>query len=206
MLGIDLATFDWLNPLGWDWSTIIKTILSAGAGAGAGSAAVNLYRDRRDGYAEASSLAIRLATIFEAYASMCADFVASNEAAIAAPGEQYPSWETALPQVGAFPEDGKGWQSLHKNLASRVWGFPNEISRSQGIVYDVAEYQRDDLGDELMFEAATLGFAALDISANLRKSHNFPKSDSKGTDRVWFQDKIDHVQNEREQRKKRYFL
>lgn len=172
-----------LDPLTWDWSTIIK----AAVGAGIGSAGVQLFRDWRLRRAHAAYMAMRLAVTLEFYASTCSDFISANDNAETPPDEEFPNWDVTLPPLPVFPDDAEGWRSIDRRLAGRCLNLRNKIDGSQGLIRSTIEFSEERLGDVLKTKAAERGKEAWDLAVALRRKHHIEQADT-----VW--DFADHLE------------
>jgi hypothetical protein len=125
-------------------------------------------------------MAMRLAVILEAYASACSEFIADNSGKETPPDQEYPLWETGLPELSLYPDDTEGWRALNQKLAGRCLNFPNKISGSQAIIRSTIDYAMEDLEDTLNEEAAKRGLEAWSLARELRKQYGV-----EGADPVW---------------------
>lgn len=168
----------WLDPLSWDWSTLVKTAIGAGVGTATVQAALAIYRDHRQRKVQAAYMAMRLAVTLEAYASACSGFIATNAEAEIPDDEEFPNWSTQLPDLPPYPDDTDGWRAIRRTLAGRCLNFRNKIHGSQEIIYATAEYARDDLGDVLNVEAAERGLEAWTLAVALRRDSKIEAADT----------------------------
>src|SRR6185312_1037086 len=102
----------WWGPQTWDWGDLTKTVVGAGLGTAIVQVLPAICRDIRHRKAHAAVMAVRLAVILEAYAAACLDLIARNNDAEAPPDEEYPYWETSLPELPAYPDDIEGWRTI----------------------------------------------------------------------------------------------
>lgn len=127
--------------------------------------------------ANASYLALRLAVILEGYAYSCSEFISDNGAAPHLPDNEFPEWDTSLPELPHYPDDADGWRAMDRNLAGRVLGFPNKVRSSRGIIRLTIEHTPEDLGETLDEQAAERGLEAWQLAEELRRTYNIPAAD-----------------------------
>jgi hypothetical protein len=167
----------WWNPFTWDMAAVAQTAVGAGFGTAAISGLLNLVRNYRHKSDLGAYLSLQLAVNLESYALKCADFCGDNRNAPHAPDEEFPNWNVNLPTLVAFPADADGWRALDRKLASRCMNLPNEISSAQGMIHSTAEYNTDDLGDELELRSASLGLKAWELARELRAKYHLGSPD-----------------------------
>ncbi len=161
-----------------DWGTLIKTIIGAGVGTALVQPLLAIYRDARERNSHAAYMAMRLAVILEAYTAACSDLIAKNSTAEAPPDQEFPNWDTTLPQLLSYPEDAEGWRAIDRKLAGRCLNLRNKIDGSQTVIRWIIEYTRDELGDVLDEEAARRGLEAWSIAIDLRRKHGIEQADA----------------------------
>lgn len=165
------------NPAAWDWLSIWKAAVGAGIGTAAVQSAVALYRDRRQKNEKAAYLALRLAVLFEGYASKCCDFYFYNLNAVEPPDEPYPAWETKLPDLSELPDDTEAWRAMDKKLLAKCLEFPNRVRASQNAIESCAEYTTHELGVTLDEQASARGVEACEIAASLRSTYKLGRAE-----------------------------
>ncbi|MGY3483991.1 hypothetical protein ACVW1C_001874 [Bradyrhizobium sp. USDA 4011] len=165
------------NPATWDWLSIWKAAIGAGLGTATVQGGVALYRDQTQKNEKAAYLALRLAVLFEGYASKCCDFYFDNLNAVEPPDEPYPAWRTDLPGMPDLPDDTEAWRALDKKLLARCLEFPNRVGASQNAIESCAEYTMDDLGVTLDEQASARGVEAYEIAALLRKIYKLGQAE-----------------------------
>ena len=166
-----------IHPAAWDWLSIWKAAVGAGIGTAAVQGAVALYRDRTQKNEKASYLALRLAILFEGYASKCCDFYFDNLNAEEPPDQPYPTWSTRLPNLPELPDDTEAWRAIDKKLLARCLEFPNRVRASQNAIEACSEYTVDDLGVTLDEQASARGVEACEIATALRKTYRLGRPD-----------------------------
>lgn len=159
------------SPAAWDWLSIWKAAVGAGIGTAAVQSAVALYRDRTQKNEKAAYLALRLAVLFEGYASKCCDFYFDNLNAVEPPDEPYPAWQTRLPDLPELPDDTEAWRAMDKKLLAKCLEFPNRVRASQNAIEACAEYTMDHLGVTLDEQASARGVEACEIATALRQTY-----------------------------------
>jgi hypothetical protein len=160
----------------------IGGLLTFAATAGVISALLNqvfgIWRDsraaRRKRKSEAGYLALRLAALLEGYAYSCASFIGDNANAPHRPDQEFPHWNTKLPELPPFPEEKEGWHSIDLKLAGRALDLRNHIAGSQGVIFAAAEFAEDDLEDELEEHAGARGQEAWTLAKDLRRRYGLP--------------------------------
>jgi hypothetical protein len=128
------------NPAAWDWVSIWKVAIGAGLGTAAVQGTVALYRERTQKNEKAAYLALRLAVLFEGYASKCCDFYFDNLNAVEPPDEPYPAWQTDLPEMPELPNDTEAWRAMDKKLLAKCLEFPNRVRASQNAIEACVQY------------------------------------------------------------------
>jgi hypothetical protein len=162
---------DIFNPTVWDWVSIWKAAVGAGIGTAAVQGGFALYRDRTQKNEKAAYLALRLAVLFEGYASRCCDFYFDNLNAVEPPDEPYPAWQTKLPDLPELPDDTEAWRAMDKKLLAKSLEFPNRVRASQNAIEACVQYTMDYLGVTLDEQASARGVEACEIAAALRKKY-----------------------------------
>jgi hypothetical protein len=132
---------------------------------------------RRRTRAQAGYHALRLAVVLEAYANMCAAFLAKNSNAQTRDGEQFPDWDITLPKLPPYPEDAEGWHAIDLKLAARALNLRNRIDGSQGVIHSSIEYTEDELEHDLDEQAAARGLEAWDLAVAFRRKHGLEQVD-----------------------------
>ncbi|HTS41565.1 MAG TPA: hypothetical protein VMH84_13615 [Xanthobacteraceae bacterium] len=167
----------WWNPLTWDMTAVAQTVVSAGLGTAVVSGIITMVRNYRHRKDLGAYMGIRLAVNLESYALRCANFCGENREAPHLPDEEFPYWNTSLPTLETYPEDAEGWRVLERRLAAQCLNLPNEIAGAQGMIRSTAEYNTEDLGDELELRAATLGLKSWNLACALRGRYGFKKAE-----------------------------
>lgn len=170
---VEVAT---ASASGWSWGTFFQIIGGAGLGSAIAQGLIALWRDQRVSRAAASYLAMRIAVTLEAYAVACARLIQDNRDADHRPGEQFPDWETRLPEVGVYPDDADGWRALDAKLADDALSFPakrqSAIRRiNEGIFVDEA-----DTDVYVEAESSRTGAAAWATAKALRRTYGLPSA------------------------------
>ena len=160
-----------MESLGWEWGRLFTMIAAAGVGSAAVQALMPVYRDHRMRRKQAVYMAMRLAVIMENFAWACADFVQNNRNARTPAGDEYPAWETALPELLAYPEDSEGWRAIAPKLAGRVFGLRNKTHQSTSTIRQTLEADKPELGWMLDEQAAARGLEAWRLAVDLRRAH-----------------------------------
>lgn len=127
--------------------------------------------------AHAGYLALRVAVLLESYAYACSEFISDNGAAPHLPDQEFPEWDTSLPELAPYPDDADGWRAMDRNLAGRILGFPNKVRSSQGIIRLTIEHTLEDLGEALDEQAAERGLEAWQLAEELRERYRIPAAD-----------------------------
>jgi hypothetical protein len=190
------------NPATWDWVSISKAALGAGLGTAAVQGAVALYRERTQKNEKAAYLALRLAVLFEGYASKCCDFYFDNLNAEEPPDEPYPAWRTELPKVPELPDDTEAWRAMDRKLLAKCLEFPNRVRASQNAIEACAEYTMDDLGVTLDEQASARGVEACEIAASLRSTYKLGRAEPVFDYYNTLQKVLETSRQEREKREK----
>ena len=164
------------NPAAWDWVSIWKAAIGAGLGTAAVQGSIALYRERTQKNEKAAYLALRLAVLFEGYASKCCDFYFDNLNAVEPPDEPY-AWRTDLPEMSELPDDTEAWRAMDKKLLARCLEFPNRVRASQNAIEACAEYTMPDLGVTLDEQASARGVEACEIAASLRSTYKLGRAE-----------------------------
>jgi hypothetical protein len=178
---------DWWHPLAWDWATLAKSALGAGFGTAAMTGILSVYRDTRHRKSQAAYMAMRLAVTLEAYAYACSEFIAENATMQAPPDQEFPDWNTSLPELSAYPDDPDGWRAIDRKLAGRSLNFRNRILGSQGLIGTTWEYATDDLEDTLSEQAAARGLEAWELASTLRSKHGVEQAEPVSDFVEWLQ-------------------
>jgi hypothetical protein len=108
---------DWWHPLAWDWATLAKSALGAGFGTAAMTGILSVYRDTHHRKSQAAYMAMRLAVTLEPYAYACSEFIAENANMQARLDQEFPDWNTSLPELSVYPDDIEGWRAIDRKLA-----------------------------------------------------------------------------------------
>ena len=96
-----------------------------------------------------------------------------------APDEQYPDWNSALPDLLELPSDPDGWRYLDRKLVARSLNFQNKIHRSQGAIDTVYEFQGgDDLFDAIILHGCEHGLEAWAIASEMRSKYNLGQAET----------------------------
>jgi hypothetical protein len=96
-----------------------------------------------------------------------------------APDEQYPDWNSALPDLLELPSDPDGWRYLDRKLVARSLNFQNKIHRSQGVIDAVYEFQGgDDLFDAIILHGCEHGLEAWAIASEMRSKYNLGQAET----------------------------
>ena len=95
-----------------------------------------------------------------------------------APGEEYPDWETSLPELPAYPDDIEGWLATDRNLTGQCLNLRNRITGSQIMIEWAIEYSMDELGIVLDEHIAGRGLEAWSLASNLRQKHGLEEADA----------------------------
>jgi hypothetical protein len=148
---------------------IITAILTQIFGIGRDLWAAHVKRKSEAGY-----LALPLAAILEGYGYACASFIGDNANAEQDPDDRYPAWKVTLPALPPFPEEKEGWHSIDLKLAGRALDLRNHQAGRQGAIDATAEFEEDDLGDELDEHAGALGQEAWALAKDLRNRYGLP--------------------------------
>ena len=122
-------------------------------------------------------MAMRLSVTLEGFAAECADLIQGNRNAQCHPDEQYPAWETHLPDLGAYPADENGWRHLNQGLASRCLNLTNKLVGSRSLIRDTIEYIDDEIEERVEIEAASRGMEAWQLASELRSTRGLPAAD-----------------------------
>jgi hypothetical protein len=168
---------DWWHPLTWDWATLAKSALGAGFGSAAMTGILAVYQDRRHRKSNAAYMAMRLAVILEAFAYACSEFIGENSSKQTPPDQEFPDWNTSLPELSVYPEDADGWRAIDRKLAGRILNFRNRIHGSQGLIATTWEYASDELEDTLIEQAAARGLEAWELASALRSKHGIEQAE-----------------------------
>lgn len=123
-------------------------------------------------------MAMRLAVILESHATSCADFIQSNSNAEQPPDDEFPSWDTGLPELPSYPDDADGWRAIDRKLAGRCLSLRNKLAASQSVIEAVIKYTMDELGDTLDEHAAKRGLEAWHLAVALRDEHDVEEVDT----------------------------
>ena len=161
----------WYDASLWDWGTIAKSAIGAGVGTALVQGAIGLWRDHRKNTSHGAYLAMRLAVLFEAYATECGQFILDNGSAYQGPDEEHPHWDTTLPTLPVLPEDAEGWRSVDRELADRSLSIPNRIAGAQSMIRETIDLDTDRVGTELNRYSAELGSEAWALAAAFRKRY-----------------------------------
>ena len=160
-----------INPLGWDWASLVHAAVGAGVGTAAVQGGLTLYRERTQKRDKAAYLALRVAVLLETYSSDCCHFYFDNANAMQSPDEQYPAWQTDLPVPPELPEDTEAWRAMNRGLLARCLNFPNKVRASQNSIQACAEYTEYELENTLDEHASARGVEAWEIASALRKAY-----------------------------------
>lgn len=151
---------------------VITTVLNQGVGWWRES-----RKERRQQTAVAVYMALRIAIALETYASLCQTFNEGNKNAYHPPDQEFPNWDTHLPDLPAYPDDAEGWRALDSRLAARALNFPNRIAASRKIVSSTIEYVEHELDDCLEEQASERGLEAWRLAQALRAKYGIEKAD-----------------------------
>jgi hypothetical protein len=175
----DVMNFEILDPLNWDWPTIIKGAFGAGLGTVGVQVVWPFLQERRAKKDRAAYLALRVAVTLEAYASDCLELIFENANLQEPYDEQYPDWNPILPKEPSYPDDDRdGWRSMTRSLVTRCLNFPNKVRGSQGMIKSTVQYGHgDELSDVIDEHAALRGIEAWEIATSLRKEYHLPPSE-----------------------------
>jgi hypothetical protein len=168
----------WVDLEAWDLGTIAKTILGAGIGSALVQGLLPLWRDSRQKRSHAAYMAMRIAVAFEAYAATCSGFVQLNENAETHGGDEYPNWDTRLPQLPALPDDTEGWRAIDSKIAGQCLNLRNKTEESILYIRVTIEYSEADIGDVVNVHAASRGIEALALAIRLRKQYDIGPAES----------------------------
>ena len=160
-----------------DWSTLIQTFVGAGVGTAAVTGLISIYREHRHKKAQAAYMAMRLAVELEAFAADCSNLIASNSIAEQGPDQQFPDWNTEMPEIAPYPDDPEGWRAIDRKLAGRCLNFRNKIVGSRSAIAATVELSIDDLENELNEHIAARGLEAWQLAAALRRRHSVEDAD-----------------------------
>ncbi|MBA9068425.1 hypothetical protein FHR71_002166 [Methylobacterium sp. RAS18] len=153
----------------WGWD-LLRSFLGAGAGTAAVTGALALWRERGKKRDEASYLAMRLAVVFEKFASDCSRLIYDNKNAYHHPDQEFPHWDINLPALAEYPPEADGWKSLAPEPASDCLSLRNRISEIQFRIGDYAEYRPEDLEKDVRRGAWDLGLEAWSLAVQLREA------------------------------------
>jgi hypothetical protein len=157
--------------MAWDLFDVAKTVIGAGVGTALVQTLVPLLRDRRHRKRHATYLAMRLAITLEAYTAECQRLLDQNNSSNA-------PFDSALPELPAYPDDADSWKAIDVKLASRCLAFRNRIFESQKNVDDAFDVADSDVGEDALTESVLdRGLEAWKIAADLRRAHNIEKAD-----------------------------
>ncbi|TXN22154.1 hypothetical protein [Methylobacterium sp. WL9] len=153
-----------------DGNTVLdfgKVVLGALLGSGAASIGLAWWKHRGD----SRYLALRLAVIFEGYASACSSLISRNGNAETPQGHEFPNWDVNLPTLPELPSDADGWKALDVEEAALCLGFASQIAGCQSVVGETIEHSPHDIDDVVAEEACCLGLQAWDLAVRLRSTH-----------------------------------
>jgi hypothetical protein len=158
-----------------DWVPSGKTALSALVGAGLGSAIVqgafSLVAEWRRRTYHATYLAMRIAVLLDTFGLACSDLIGSNASAEYPPDDEFPYWDTKLPELPPFAEDIEGWVSLDRALASRCLQLRGQIRARQRVIDATLEYNMDGLEETVAEEVAHMGLEARRLALDLQRRY-----------------------------------
>ena len=188
--------------LGWEWGRFFIMIAGAGVGSAAVQVLMPVYRERRMRRKHAVYMAMRLAALMENFACACANFIEDNRDVRKPSDGEHPAWETALPELPAYPEDIDGWRALAPKLAIRVFGLRNKLHQSQSTIRNVTEDNQSGLYilDE---QAATRGLEAWRIAVDLRKNYGIEPIELEWDFPDYLRRALDTAAKEREEHRQR---
>jgi hypothetical protein len=189
--------------LGWEWGRFFIMIAGAGVGSAAVQVLMPVYRERRMRRKHAVYMAMRLAVLMENFAWACANFIEDNHDVRILPGAEYPAWETALPELPAYPEDIDGWRALAPKLAVRVFGLRNKLHQSQSTIRNATDGNKSEFGCVLDEQAAARGLEAWRVAVDLRKNYGIEPIELEWDFPDYLRRAFDTAAKEREERRQR---
>lgn len=168
-----------LNPLNWDWLTIVKGAFGAGIGTVGVQVVWPYVQERRAKTDRAAYLALRVAVTLEAYASDCIDLIFDNANLQEPYDAPYPAWNSKLPEPPSYPDDDlDGWRSMTRSLVTRCFNFPNKVRGSQGMLRSTVENGHEgELSYMIDEHAAQRGIEAWEIATSLREEYHLSPSE-----------------------------
>jgi len=189
--------------LGWEWGRFFMMIAAAGVGSAAVQALMPVYRERRMRRKHAVYMALRLAALMENFACASANFIEDNRDVRKPSDAEYPAWETALPELPAYPEDVDGWRALAPKLAARAFGLGNKLHQSQSTIRNVTEGNKSEFGYVLDEQAAARGLEAWRIAVDLRKNYGIEPIELEWDYPDYLRRALDTVAKERKEHRQR---
>jgi len=157
--------------------TIGAQVLGFAATAGVVSAILGYFlthrAELRRKKLENAYTAIRLAVIFEKYASECTDVIMHNDHYEAVKGKSV-SPVTDLPVLSELPGDDAGWRGLSSGTVAESLSFPLRIKLAQEIIQSAFVHaEQADAVQEASDQAVILGTLAWKLAGRLRSEHSF---------------------------------
>jgi len=150
-------------------------------GGGIVAASITLFfsgrRLDRDLHRAARHLSVRLIDIFERYAAECAHVPAEN--ARYQRSDPYDFTGIArLPDLAPLPDDESGWRAIEPRFAIDALTFGARIERGHSVISsEVENGDADDVEAAVERNATSLGRAAWELAAEIRKKYGFEAGD-----------------------------
>ena len=164
--------------LGSSWGTVTTIVLSTSFITTVLTVGVGWGKDWLNSKRVARYLALRMASLLEAFAHECWKYIDDNQ-------RYYESGlvsqlKVGLPQLPRYPDDPEAWKSLRLPLSEALLAFVNAVAIDR-LDLELWEELIED-GDESMISDATdytdksckeRGIEALELAGKLRKAYGF---------------------------------